>query len=85
MILKAILDRFNYLAKDRLDLQFSTKEIFRSMSPPKVGDWAKLKRFARYLIRHLEMELVFSGYGDYDRIGVYVNSARAGCIRTTGS
>jgi len=82
---RAIAARANYLALDRPDIQFSTKEICRSMSAPKQSDWVKLKRLARYLVKHPEIELVFDGFGLYDRIVVYVDADWAGCKKTRKS
>jgi hypothetical protein len=41
--------RMNFLALDRIDIQFAAKECARKMSDPTVGDWNKLKRIGRYL------------------------------------
>ena len=40
---RALAARANYLAADRMDLQFAVKEICRGMSAPTVGDKRKLK------------------------------------------
>ena len=47
---RALAARANYLALDRPDIQFATKEICRAMSNPTKSDWLKLKRLGRYLI-----------------------------------
>lgn len=47
---RAMAARLNYLSLDRADLQFAAKEISKPMSAPRDGDWAKLKRVARYLV-----------------------------------
>ena len=44
--------RLCYLALDRLDLQFPSKELARWMQAPTVGNLEALKRVARYLIIH---------------------------------
>ena len=41
--------RANYLAQDRGDTQFATKEICRDMAKPTLGGWRRLKRLAGYL------------------------------------
>jgi hypothetical protein len=46
---QSISARLNFLALDRMDIQFSSKECARKMSCPNVGDWGKLKRLGRYL------------------------------------
>ena len=40
--------RVNFLAMDRIDLQFGTEERCRSMLRPTVRDWSKLKRMGRF-------------------------------------
>ena len=40
----------NYLAPDRPNVQYAVKEVCRNMSAPRLSDWAKLKRFVRYLV-----------------------------------
>ena len=47
---KSAVARANYLAQDRPDIIYTTKEICRKMAAPTVGSWRKLLRFARYLI-----------------------------------
>ena len=46
---QSLCARCNFLAIDRMDIQFASKECCRAMSKPTLRDWAKLKRFARYL------------------------------------
>ncbi len=40
---------------------------------------------ARYLIKHAELELVFSAHGAYDKSIVHVNAEWAGGVRTKKS
>jgi hypothetical protein len=47
---QSICARANFLAVDRMDIQFATKECCRAMSKPTVRNWAQLKRLGRYLI-----------------------------------
>ena len=42
--------RANYIAQDRTDIAFATKELGRGMSKPNKGNQKALKRLARYLI-----------------------------------
>ena len=42
--------RANYLAADRMDIQYAVKELCRAMAKPTVGDRRKMKRLARYLV-----------------------------------
>ena len=47
---RAIAARLNYLAPDRVDIGYATKEAARNMARPVVGDWNTLKRIGRYLL-----------------------------------
>ena len=47
---RGLAARVNYLSLDRPDLQFAAKTASRYMAQPKVCDWDKIKRIARYLI-----------------------------------
>ena len=47
---RAAAARGNYLAQDRPDCQFATKEICRYMAKPTDGSWQALKRLCRYLV-----------------------------------
>ena len=47
---RAVAARANYLAMDRADIQYATKEICRGMSAPTRGDLRKLRRMGRYLV-----------------------------------
>ena len=46
---RAMVARGNYLAQDRSDIQFTIKELSRTMASPTIGDWKDVKRLARYL------------------------------------
>ena len=46
---RALAARLNYLAADRVDLQFATKCVAKHMSAPREHDWIALKRVGRYL------------------------------------
>ena len=47
---RAMVARANYLAQDRMDVQYTTKELSRRMSKPRVEDVGRLKRLVRYLV-----------------------------------
>ena len=51
-IFRALAARANYLAQDRIDLQFSAKEVCRYMSLPMETSEAALKRMGRFLLGH---------------------------------
>ena len=62
---RAVAATLNYLALDRSDINYATKEICRSMSKPRKSGWANVKRLARYLVAH--PRLVWRFAGDVDQ------------------
>ena len=46
---RAIVARLNYLAMDRADIQYATKECAKRMANPRDPDWQLLKRVGGYL------------------------------------
>ena len=76
--------RANYLAADRLDCQFSAKEICRWMSKPTESSWGSLKRLCRYLVGLPRMVHVYR-WQSVDTIDVYTDTDWAGCPRTRKS
>ena len=46
---KSIVARANYLAADRVDIQYAVKTLATAMAKPTNADWQKLKRLGRYL------------------------------------
>jgi hypothetical protein len=84
---RGVAARANYLAQDRVDVQFATKEVCRSMSKPTKGSWKKLKRLARYVLEYprLEWRCGLTDDDEMDVIRVYSDSDWAGCLRTRKS
>ena len=56
---RAMVARANYLAPDRSDIAYTTKELRRKMSDPCTEDWNKLKRLSRYLIGKERMVVMY--------------------------
>ena len=77
--------RANYLAQDRVDIQFSVKELMRKMSKPNNNDYQALKRVARYLLGAPRLVLEFPWQRRSDEIKVHVDSDFAGCQTTRKS
>ena len=78
--------RLCYLALDRPDLQFSSKELARWMQRPTVGDFEGLKRAARYLVRHrLLVQEFVRQFEEPQQLVVFTDSNHAGCLRTRKS
>ena len=47
-----IAARVNFMAHDRIDIAFATKEVTRKMTSPTKDDQNKLTRIGRYLVRY---------------------------------
>ena len=77
--------RANYLAQDRLDIAFATKELSRGMSSPKLSDWNQLKKLGRYLIQHPRAVLPFNYQADPGCITGTSDTDWAGCRKTRKS
>ena len=68
---QSICARTNFLAIDRLDIQYASKECCRSMSRPTLRDWAKLKRLGRYLVGKPRIVYKYEFQEKQDSITVY--------------
>ena len=77
--------RINFLAADRPDLQYASKETSRRMSCPTIGDWLLLKRVARYLVSHKRLVHTYEWQDEQPTVSVYTDSNWAGCLRTRKS
>ncbi len=82
---RSLAARANYLASDRMDIQFAVNEICRSMSGPTVGDRRRLKRLARYLVGIPRLVSNFGVQMRCDHIEGYSDSNWAGCKKTAKS
>ena len=71
---RSLVMRCAYLAQDRGDLQFSTKELARSMSEPTEHSWDQLKRVGRYLLGRPRIELVYKWQRCPSGLNCYVDS-----------
>ena len=76
--------RANYLAADRLDMQFACKEICRWMAKPTAYSWEALKRICRYLCRAPRLVYEFKQQ-TVDHVDVYTDTDWAGCPKTRKS
>ena len=82
---RAAVARTNFLAQDRCDLQFASKECSRWMSSPRVGDWATIKRIGRYLIGKPRVASMFCWQDEPAGLSVFSDSNWAGCRETRKS
>ena len=76
--------RANYLAADRMDVQFAAKEICRWMSSPTQQSWLALKRLCRYLVGLPRLVYRYA-WQVVNAIDVYTDTDWAGCPRTRKS
>jgi hypothetical protein len=81
---RAAAARANYLAQDRPDCQFASKEICRFMAKPSQASWHALKRLCRYLVGLPRLIWRFQWQED-EGITVYSDTDWAGCPRTRKS
>jgi hypothetical protein len=82
---RSVAARCNYLSSDRPDIQFATKETSRGMANPTEGDWAKLKRLARYIKTVPKIVQWFVWQEMPKDIVCFTDSDWAGCRRTRKS
>ncbi len=82
---RAITARLNYMAVDRVDIQYAVKEAARSMANPKVSDWPKLVKIGRYLLGRPRLVMEFPWQVEQGTVTAYSDSDWAGCPRTARS
>ena len=82
---RALAARANYLAADRTDMMYATKEERRrhNMARPTVGAQKKLKRLGTFLAGKARLTRKYPWQGQEDVIAGYSDSDWAGC-RVTG-
>lgn len=76
--------RANYLALDRPDIAYATKELCRRMSAPRRQDLAALRRVARYLLGSPRLVYHFC-WQEEANVDAYVDTDFAGCTATRRS
>ena len=76
--------RANYLAADRIDLQYSATEVCRFMSAPSETSVAAMKRMGRYLLGHQRLVWTYP-WQRAEGIDVYSDTDWSGCPRTRRS
>ena len=79
--------RLNYMTQDYVWLQFSAKEICRSMANPKANDFMKIKRAVRFLkgIGGVKFKYKWQSEEEAPDITVHVDSDWAACRSTRRS
>ena len=79
---RAVVARLNYIAPDRVDIQYAVKETARAMSAPKRGDWNALMRIGRYLKGKPRLVLKFDWQPEVGTVATFSDSDWAGCKKT---
>ena len=82
---RAVVARANYIAQDRTDIAYATKELSRGMSRPTRGNQRALKRLARYLIGKERAVNKYKYQQAYKHIEAWVDTDYAGCRKTRKS
>ena len=82
---RAIAARLNYLAPDRMDVQYAVKESARAMSAPKRKHWRMLHRIGRYLLGAPRMVMRFPWQVEQSMMSTFTDSDWAGCPTTARS
>ena len=72
----------NFLAIDRADFLYSTKELTRNMSEPTVVDWYRLVRLGRYLKRRPRVLMWYRLQDRPEQLEIVSDTGWAGCRKT---
>ena len=75
----------NFIAQDRVDIGFATKDLSATMARPRVGDEAGVKRLARYLRRYPVATILYPWQADPAAVTGLSDSDWGGCERTRRS
>ena len=82
---RALAARCNYLAQDRADISFASKELCRDFSAPTIRSWIRLKRLIRYLQGAPRLVYHYACQQRPEVLSIYVDTDFAGCRVTRRS
>ena len=82
---RALSARANYLAMDRPDIAYATKELCRCFAHPSLAAVDALKRLVRYLIGKPRITWRFNFQPNQNSLSTYVDTDFAGCLTTRRS
>ena len=82
---RGVAARCNYLAFDRPDIQFATKEVCREMSKPTTGSLRRLRRLGQYLKGKPRLVWHFDMQNPCTTLDVFTDSDWAGCRKSRKS
>ena len=74
--------RLNYIASDRVDIQFAVKEAARNMSNPRMCDWHALTRIGKYIKGRPRLVMKYEWQDQASMAVTYTDSDWAGCFQT---
>ena len=81
---RAVAARANYLASDRPELQFASKECCRWMAAPTELGLGGLKRLGRFVAGHRRLVFLYP-WQTASRTDIYSDTDWAGCVKTRKS
>ena len=82
---RALSARCNYLAQDRPDISYSSKELCREFAVPNANSYRKLKRLVRYLSGLPRLVYVYKWQTAPKSVDTFVDTDFAGCKETRRS
>ena len=82
---RALAARCNYLAQDRPDFAFSSKELCRELSVPNLNSFKKLKRLVRYLCGLPRLVYTYNFQEMPNTVDIFVDTDFANCKETRRS
>ena len=82
---RAVVARLNYLAMDRPDIQYATKEAAKRMANPRKPDWMLLKRIGRCLAGASRLVQTMKWQAGPLGLSTYIDSDWAGDKKTCKS
>ena len=71
---RALAARCNYIAVDRADAQYCTKELCRDMSSTTAASWKKLVRLGRYFLGKVRAIILFNWQPEATCIDIYTDA-----------
>ena len=77
--------KFNYIAQDRGDMAFASKEISKRMAKPRIGDERAIIRAVEYLRRYPRWIAAYLWQKAPGGLTIFTDSDWGGCIRTRRS
>ena len=82
---RGVVARINYLAADRPDIQYATKEACRDMSRPSSGSYRRLERIGKYLVGKPRLIWHFELQGPISYVDAFADANWAGCRQSRKS